>query len=157
MTTNGGRTRTSEEIKAITKLAGDMIWIQNMQTEGDHDFVDALFAHSDSYSLTVIASAVIIARDLHGEYREDMLTTDFLERVETVSTGLHALIVEGACHKWNPDEFKKLVRQFTSEPGDWDLAMEVIRSRNINKYDHLMGLLEEIKRSNVPPVREGLL
>jgi hypothetical protein len=150
--------RTEEDIRSITKIAGDMIWIKNLQSEGDHDYVDALFDHNENYSLTTISTAVHVVRDTHGEYRPELLTADLLNTVEMITEGLYGAIVDRSCGKWSPDEFRPLAKHFTSHPEEWGLALQIIRLRGITNYGTLMGLLPQFKDSaSAPALLNGTL
>lgn len=150
--------RTEEEIKAICEFAGDAIWIKNLQSAGDHDYVDAMFEHSERYSLTTISTAVYVIRDTKGECRSELLTAEFMDRVETVTTGLHAAITERACDNWSPEQFRPLAVHFTMNPGEWDFALQMIRLRGITDFDQLIGLLPQMnENASAPAMINGTL
>lgn len=148
--------RTDEEINAITQISGERIWIRNARDAGDCYFVESIFKYHKDYSLNVIATTFALVIDTHEKFRDELLTVELLDRVDTITNELY-VVIRDACGPWFPDEFKKLVHYFTDAPEEWNTALSLIRLRKITKYDDLMRLLEGTKGGTAPALIDGAL
>ena len=149
--------RTDAEIDAITKTKGDAIWLKNIQTGGDHGFVETFFKFHDRYESSVISATYSLLYDIHGEVNYELMTTDLLDKVSLISTGLHEVIRAEGTGPWFPNEYRRLVRYFASAIDEWDTALTLIRLRRLTTYDELMRLNEGTKGGTAPSLLDGTL
>lgn len=159
-TSNDGterRLRTDDEIRALTTSEGEFIWIKNIQTAGDTEFIHAAFTHGKQYHLNVVSAAAMVATENHGELKTEHITTELLDMINTISNDLLSIIDDKACDRWNPDEYSPLARYFTSHYDEWELAKTLIREHSINKYDRLISILDNIKHGGSRALASGII